>query len=237
MWSGPRNISTALMRAWENRPDTVVVDEPFYAHYLMVTGKPHPGRDEVIAAHECDPARVAASMHAALPPGRTIFYQKHMAHHLLPGMPLDWLTGLQHAFLIRDPAEMLLSLDAKLDVFALEDTGLPQQVRIYQQVHAATGRRPPIFDARDILIDPRGMLAAMCGAFGVPFLPESMLSWPPGRRTSDGVWARYWYESVEQSTGFQPYRPKSGALPAHLVELERAARPLYERLFGERVRA
>jgi hypothetical protein len=236
MWSGPRNVSTALMRSWENRPDTVVVDEPFYAHYLQATGLPHPGRDEIIAAHDPHWRRVVESLTAPLPPGIRIHYQKQMSHHLLPHMGRDWLGAMTHAFLIRDPAPMLASLEEKLGQFELEATGLPQQVEIFEFVLRTTGRVPPVVDVADLLAAPEPMLRALCDTLGVPF-DAHMLSWPPGPRASDGVWARYWYSRVEQTTGFEP--PETAPAPRlgpRLAGLEARCRPLYERLWAHRLR-
>jgi len=236
MWSGPRNVSTAFMRSWGNRPDTVVVDEPFYAHYLQATGLPHPGRDAVIAAHDPDWRRVVESFTAPLPPGIRIHYQKQMSHHLLPHMGRDWLGAMTHAFLIRDPAPMLASLEEKLGRFELEATGLPQQVEIFEFVLRKTGRVPPVIDASDLLAAPEPMLRALCDALGVPF-DARMLSWPPGPRASDGVWARYWYSRVERTTGFEPPEASPPSrLTDPLVELEARCRPLYERLSAHRLR-
>ncbi|MGB8326171.1 MAG: hypothetical protein WCE48_01190 [Steroidobacteraceae bacterium] len=234
MWSGPRNVSTALMRSWGNRPDTFVIDEPLYAHYLLATGRDHPGRDEVIAHHETDCRKVAASLHWPVPPGVRIFYQKHMAHHLLPDIGREWLDGLTHAFLIRDPREMLLSLDQKLEHIDLPDTGLPQQLEVFEHVLRTTGATPPVVDAQDLLRNPRAVLGRLCDAVGVEF-SEQMLSWPAGRRDTDGIWARYWYDQVERSTGFTLWRARSGELAAPLVELERQCRPIYERLHAHRL--
>jgi hypothetical protein len=237
MWSGPRNISTAFMRSWENRGDTIVVDEPFYAHYLLATRVDHPGRDEVIAQHETDWRRVVESLLAPLPPGAKILYQKQMSHHLLPHMARDWLGAMTHAFLIRDPAPMLASLGEKLDEFGLEATGLPQQVEIFDLVRRGTGHVPPVIDAADLLAAPEPMLRALCSALGIPF-SERMLRWPPGRRASDGVWAKHWYHRVEQSTGFEP-APAAEPLRLHgrLQELEAQCRPLYQQLHAHRLRA
>jgi hypothetical protein len=237
MWSGPRNVSTAFMRSWENRPDTVVVDEPFYAHYLLATGVDHPGRDEVVARHETDWQRVVEALLGPLGRGVRIFYQKQMSHHLLPHMGRDWLDALTHAFLIRDPAPMLASLGDKLGEFGLEATGLPQQVEIFDHVLRATGHVPPVVDAADLLAAPEAVLRALCAALEVPF-SERMLAWPPGPRSTDGVWARHWYERVERSTGFE--RPAVAAGPrlvGRLAELEAQCRPLYERLRAHRLRA
>ncbi len=235
MWSGPRNLSTALMRSFGNRSDTQVVDEPFYAHYLEVTQVEHPGRDEVLAAQERDWRKVAESLHAPLPAGVSVHYQKHMAHHLLPTMGRDWLAGLTHAFLLRNPADMLRSLGNKLARVRLEDTGLPQQLEIFERLRAETGATPPVIDADDLLDDPEGMLRALCAAIGIGFEPR-MLHWPPGRRETDGVWAKYWYESVERSSGFERWPRSTEPLPAPLADIEREARPLHAAMHVVRIR-
>ena len=237
MWSGPRNISTAFMRSWGNREDTVVVDEPFYAHYLAATGLEHPGRDEVLGHHDRDWRRVVESLLAPLPPGVRVLYQKHMSHHLLPGMGREWLGRMTHAFLIRDPQSMLASLAGKLGTFDLLATGLPQQVEIFQFVLDRTGRAPPVLDAADLLRDPPGMLRRLCAALELPF-SDRMLWWAPGRRDTDGVWAKHWYDRVERSTGFEslPDAVDTG-VPPQLVAIEAQCRPLYERLRQHRLRA
>lgn len=234
MWSGPRNISTAMMRAWGNRPDTVVCDEPLYACFLEKTGRQHPGREEVLRRHERDWRKAAAWLTGPIPGGKRIFYQKHMAHHLLPEIEREWLAGLTHAFLIRDPREMLLSLTVNLPDATLADTGLPQQVELFDWVRARTGATPPVLDARDVLQDPRRLLTRLCEAVNVPF-SEAMLSWPPGPRDTDGVWAPYWYAAVERSTGFEPYRPREGELPERFRELHSECCGHYDRLWKERL--
>jgi len=235
MWSGPRNISTALLRAWGNRPDTFVCDEPLYAHYLLHTGIDHPGRDEVIAAHETDWRKVVAWLTGPVPDGKPIFYQKHMAHHLLPHIERGWLDRLTHCFLIREPGEMLTSLVKHLPHPRREDTGLPQQIELLHHVQRCTGVTPPVLDARDVLDDPRRMLSLLCQRLGVPFLKE-MLSWPPGPRETDGVWARHWYAEVEQSTGFRPYKPKQEPAPLELRGLLAECERLYRELHALRLR-
>lgn len=236
MWSGPRNISTALMRSWGNRPDTAVCDEPLYAHYLLHTRLDHPGADEVIARHESDWRRAVAGLLGPVPGGKAIFYQKHMAHHLLPHLERDWLDRVTNAFLVREPREMLTSLAKVLREPRLEDTGLPQQVEIFRRVRERTGRTPPVVDARDVLDDPRGTLGALCESLGVAF-DEAMLSWPPGRRETDGVWAKHWYDSVEKTTTFQPYRPKDEPVPDHLLGILGECEAYYETLHEHRLRA
>ncbi|MBI4606935.1 MAG: HAD family hydrolase [Planctomycetes bacterium] len=236
MWSGPRNVSTALMRSFGNRPDAFVCDEPFYAHYLLVTRLPHPAAGEVIASQENDWRKVAEWLTGPVPEGKRVFYQKHMAHHLLPDMGREWLTRVTNAFLIRDPREMLLSLDAKYPNPSLPDTGLPQQVEIFELVRRATGRVPPVVDSKDLLLDTRGVLGRLSSAVGLE-LTESMLSWPPGLRHTDGVWAKHWYDGVERSTGFQPYRAREGRLPPRLEDLRRQCMPFYEVLHAHRLTA
>lgn len=229
MWSGPRNISTAMLRSWENRPDTWVVDEPLYAHYLTQVTVGHPGVEEVIAHHDTDWQRVVADLGGPVPEGRAIYYQKHMAHHWLPHLRGDWVMRLSNAFLIRHPAEMLTSLAAKMGAPALRDTGLAQQLEIFGFVRDGTGTTPPVLDAEDVLRDPRGVLERFCVAVGVPF-SERMLSWPPGRRATDGIWAKYWYDAVERSTGFEPYRSRPRTVAPELEPLFRECMPLYEEL-------
>jgi hypothetical protein len=234
MWSGPRNISTALMRAWGSRADTVVCDEPLYAHYLQATGRPHPGAAEVIAHHDTDWQSVVRDLLGPLPPGKSIFYQKHMAHHLLPGVGRDWIDGLTNCFLIRSPREMLSSLAKVLEAPGLEETGLPQQVSLFERVRTRTGEIPPVIDARDVLTDPPGLLRKLCEAIGVPYL-EAMLHWEPGPRDSDGIWGPHWYEAAWRSTGFAPYRPKNEPVPAHLCDLLADCEGLYRVLHAHRI--
>jgi len=234
MWSGPRNISTALLRSWGNRPDTAVCDEPLYAHYLRRTGIAHPGAAEVIAHHEADWQEAVAALVGEVPGGKAIFYQKHMAHHLLPEIGRDWLGQLTHAFLIRDPRAMLTSLLKVLPDPTLADTGLEQQCELFRWVRDRTGRVPPVVDAREILEGPREMLGLLCDRLGVAF-DGAMLEWPPGRRPTDGIWAKYWYEAVERSTTFEPYRPKDEPVPARLGGLLDRCLALYDELHRHRI--
>ncbi len=233
-WSGPRNISTALMRSWDSRSDTVVCDEPFYAHFLKTTGRDHPGRQEVLVHHEADWKKVAAWLTGPIPDGKTVFYQKHMAHHFLPNMDGDWLDALSHVFLIRDPREMLTSLVKVIPHPTLEDTGLPQQRALFERLGKQQVGPPPVLDARDVLENPRAMLAALCQRLEVPF-QDAMLAWKPGRRPTDGVWAKYWYASVERSTGFHAYQPKPDVVPSHLEDVYAEAQTLYEKLYAYRL--
>jgi hypothetical protein len=229
MWSGPRNISTAMMRAWENREDTAVIDEPFYAHYLVETGVNHPGRDDVIAAQENDAAKVATTLTGPIPGGKTIWYQKHMTQHMLPGMPLNWLDRVTNCFLIRDPERVAASFTIQRPDAAAWELGFEQQARLFDHVCDRLGHAPPVIDAADVLKDPRGILGALCVRLGIPFT-DRMLHWPPGPRASDGVWAPHWYAAVERSTGFAPYRSRSDKLTAFQQRLADQCRPHYEKL-------
>ncbi len=217
MWSGPRNISTAMMRAWGNRPDTLVVDEPFYAFYLKATGKQHPGTDEVVATGETDWRKVVDRLTGAIPDDKRIFYQKQMTHHLLSEVDREWLGAMMNCFLIRDPREVIVSYIKKQEDPTLEDLGFVQQEEIFDWVRAHTRAMPPIIDARDVLENPNRTLGLLCDAMGVEF-SESMLSWPSGLRSTDGIWAKHWYGEVARSTGFQPYRAKHNEVPARLRE-------------------
>jgi sulfotransferase family protein len=234
MWSGPRNISTALLRSWGNRPDTFVCDEPLYAHYLLETGITHPGADEVIRSQENDWLEVVTWLTEYEPPNRSIFYQKHMTHHLLPEVGRDWLGRVTNAFLIREPREVITSFVRIAGTPRLEDTGLPQQREIFELVRRRTGRVPPVVDARDVLQDPPRLLRLLCAALDVDFT-EAMLSWPPGPRDTDGVWAKYWYDAVVKTTTFGPYRPKNEPVPPHLTGLLDEAEAIYRQLHEHRL--
>lgn len=234
MWSGPRNISTAMMRAWENRPDCVVSDEPLYAAYLAATGLDHPGRDEVIAAGETDWRKVAAAMTGPVPGGRALWYQKHMSHHLLPGMALDWVFGLQNVFLVRDPSEVVSSYLKSRATVTPDDIGLPQQGVLFDRLCDRLGEAPPVIDAGDFLQAPEAHLRALCTRLGIGF-SERMLAWPPGPRDSDGIWAPHWYDAVWKSTGFEPWRARETALSGPALAVADACRPVYERLRAHRM--
>ncbi len=234
LWSGPRNVSTALMYSFAQRTDTRVVDEPLYGHFLRVTGTEHPGRDEVMAAVDCDGAAVMQRLleTARAEPERVLF-MKQMAHHLVD-IDAAFLDLTDNVFLIRDPREMLPSLTIQLPQATLADTGLETQWRLFEALRG-NGRRPAVVDARELLLDPRGVLDALCAHLDIPF-DEEMLRWDAGPRDEDGPWAPYWYHAVHQSTGFAPYRPKA-ALPAHLEALHAECRPWYEKLFRHAIRA
>lgn len=237
MWSGPRNISTAMMRAWENREDCAVSDEPLYAHYLDATGADHPMRDEVIAGGDSDWRRVATGLADGPAPGnQPVWYQKHMAHHLLPGMDHGWIGRLRNALLIRHPAEVVASYLRARETVTPEDIGLPQQAALFQEL-SSTGEPPPVIDARDFLSAPEAHLRALCHWLGIDF-SERMLAWPAGPRDSDGVWAPHWYARVRASTGFSPPPRKvdAGALSPQARAVAEACLPFYQKLHDARLR-
>jgi hypothetical protein len=236
MWSGPRNISTTMMRSWENREDTVVVDEPLYAHYLIATGVNHPGREEVIASQPNDWHTVAKTLTGPIPDWKTVWYQKHMTQHLLADMDLDWLDGLTNCFLIRRPELVVASFTKVRPDAALWELGFEQQTRIFDHVAHRHGTPPLVLDAEDVLKDPRAALSGLCAKLRVPF-SERMLHWPAGPRASDGVWAPHWYAAVERSSGFEPYEPKAPKLTAFQQELADKCRPHYEAMANYRLQA
>jgi hypothetical protein len=218
-----------MMRSFDARADTLVVDEPLYAHYLAVTGLDHPGRADILASQPTSWPAVADMLTGPLPDGVGVYYQKHMTHHLLPGIGRDWLGALTHAYLIRDPAYVLASYARVRGEPTLAEIGLPQQREIFERYGG------PVVDAADLLRDPAGMLKALCAALGIAWDP-AMLAWPAGRRDTDGVWAPHWYAAVEASTGFAPYDPAPPRVPDRLAALVDTARPYYDALAPHRLR-
>ena len=236
MWSGPRNISTAMLRAWENRQDTVVVDEPLYAHYLLKTGVAHPGREAVMASQPMDWRVVTEMLTGTIPDGKPVWYQKHMTQHVLADMPLEWLDGLTNCFLIRRPEEVVASFTIQRPDAAAWELGFEQQSRIFEHACQRLGAAPPVIDAEDVLKAPAVVLAVLCARLGIPF-SERMLHWPAGPRDSDGVWAPHWYQAVERSTGFEPYRAREPALSPSQARLVEHCRPHYARIAAHRLKA
>lgn len=234
MWSGPRNISTAMMRSFENRSDTAVWDEPFYAHYLATTGSQHPMREAVIAAGETD-AKAVIDRCTSMPviPNRhgnvpDVWFQKHMTMHMQPEIPLDWVVGARNFFLIRRPEAVLASYhDRRADPTA-QDVGFARQAELFDIITRLQGSPPPVIDSDSMLAAPESTLRALCKALAIPF-DAAMLSWPPGARADDGVWAAHWYASVETSCEFAaPRAPRP--LPDHLAPLARVCLPHYDAL-------
>jgi hypothetical protein len=236
MWSGPRNLSTAMMRSFGNRADTAVSDEPFYGAFLKTSGADHPMRETVIERMDCDWHSISHMLAGPAPEGRPIWYQKHMWHHMVGPIGYADFAGFTHAFLIRDPAHMIASYLRKREAAAFEDFGLDRQAAFFERESDRLGHAPEVVDANDVLADPRGTLGALCGRLGIAFDP-AMLAWPRGRRATDGPWAPHWYQVVEASTGFGPPEESDEALPDDARRLADRCRPYYERLAAYRIRA
>lgn len=234
MWSGPRNLSTALMYSFAARGDCAVWDEPFYAAYLAQTGIDHPMADRVIAAHDADPSRVAAACTAPAPDGQRLFYQKHMTMHMIPGFDRGFLRACTNVFLIRHPARVIASYSRKRENPTLADIGFVQQAELFDQVADMLGKAPPVIDSADIRADPRRALTALCAALGIPFT-DRMLCWPAGPKPFDGVWAPHWYSAVHASTGFDDPEGAPPAFTGDAARLCDQALPYYERLAALRL--
>ncbi len=234
MWSGPRNLSTAMMRSFESRSDTFVSDEPFYGCFLKSTGADHPMRDEVLAAMDCDWTSVMSALRGDAPDGSPIWYSKQMWHHMTGSVGYNDFSGFDHAFLIREPERMIASYLRKREVAAFEDFGLERQAEFFEREADRLGRAPPVIDANDVLRDPQRVLSALCEALGIPWDP-AMLSWKRGRRPTDGPWAPHWYGSVEASTGFGQPEDDPVELPGDARQLAERIRPFYDQLAGYRI--
>ena len=233
LWSGPRNVSTALMYSFAQRPDTLVIDEPLYGHYLKISGIEHPGRDEVMAAMNCDGDEVMRRLfEPGCSPDKTLVFVKQMAHHLVD-LDRGFIARTNNVFLVRDPVDMLPSLTVQLPDATLADTGLEIQWQLVQELQA-NGQSPVVIDSRELLLDPDCVLNKVCDALDVPF-HDDMLSWQAGAREEDGIWAKYWYDSVHKSTGFNEYRPKRN-FPEPLRGLLDECRPFYDKLYALAIR-
>ena len=237
MWSGPRNISTAMLRSFENRGDTFVSDEPLYAYYLRETGFKHPGYREVIESHDANWSSVVEKLTSDVPDGKAIWYQKQMAHHFLPEVDREWLKrdDVVNVFLIREPREMLTSLINVLGDVELHQTAMPQQLDIFRMM-VDDGKTPAVIDSRDVLDDPRRMLTKLCESIGIEFSAR-MLQWPTGPRETDGIWGKHWYANVYKSTTFGKYQPKDDVLPERYFGMLEACEDIYDEMSRFRIRA
>ena len=234
-WSGPRNISTALMRSFENRPDTFVTDEPFYAHYLANTSVTHPGQQEILASQPTDWHEVVNSCTASAKPGCSVHYQKHMTQHILPHITLEWLAEVKNIFLIRAPDAVVASYSKSRSNPDASDLGFIQQARLFNEVCDQQGSAPLVIDSVHLLQNPSTALQRVCEHCGIAF-DENMLQWPAGKRDSDGVWAPYWYHSVEASTGFgKPREQQTIDLDKHQQQIAADCWPYYESMAQHRI--
>ncbi|MEO6256795.1 MAG: HAD family hydrolase [Sphingomicrobium sp.] len=234
MWSGPRNLSTALLRSFGNRADTFVSDEPFYGAFLKTSGAGHPLRDEIVAAMDCDWGNVMATLAGPAPDGSPVWYQKHMWHHMVGPVGYDDFAGFSHAFLIREPERMIASYLRQREAAAFEDFALDRQADFFEREADRLGHAPPVVDANDVLADPAAVLERLCARLGLGWDP-AMLAWPAGRRATDGPWAPHWYAAVEASTGFGAPDREPVALPDAARRLAERCRPYYERLSVHRI--
>jgi hypothetical protein len=234
MWSGPRNLSTALMYSFAARGDCVVVDEPFYGAYLAATGIDHPMRDDVIASQSTNPSVVAAQCLGPIPQGQSLFYQKHMTMHMIPEFDRGFIKDLTNVFLIRHPARVIASYARKREAPVLADIGFVQQAELWGQVADMTGTAPLVVDSSDIRRAPRETLSRLCAALQIPFT-EAMLSWPAGPKPYDGVWAPHWYDEVWKSTGFGAAGGDLPVLTAEFEALCEAALPYFARLAPHKI--
>ena len=235
MWSGPRNISTAMMRSWENRSDTEVVDESFYAFYLDQTRSPHPCFEDVLQSQSNNYEHVVNELTKDACNSR-LQYQKHMTHHMIAGIDLSWTRELQHCFLIRDPAQVVNSYTNSRGVCSAEDIGIQRQFELYQDITQISGQDIPIIDSNDVLKAPEKMLKLLCEKLDIAFT-TAMLKWPKGSRISDGVWAKHWYKNVDNSVGFAPYSPKNLRLNDEQLSVVHQVQPFYQQLYKNRINA
>ncbi len=234
MWSGPRNISTALMRSWENRPDCSVVDEPFYAAYLADTGLDHPCREQILLTQSTDYGKVIEEL-TRNPVPTPLQYQKQMTHHIPRGMHMDWCAGFKHCFLIRDPAQVIASYVQKMPSVDEDAIGIKRQAELFEEISKISGETPAVIDSNDVLKNPGKVLGELCDHLEIEFPSDAMLNWPTGRRASDGIWASHWYHNVEQSTGFGEYEARQPQLPPEHQALADGMQPYYQQLAGLRI--
>lgn len=233
MWSGPRNLSTAMMYSFASRSDCAVVDEPFYASYLHLTGLNHPMRDDILASQPTDPAQVRAQLVGSNPAEKPHFYQKHMTHHMVDGIPRDWMADVKNVFLLRHPARVIASFAKKHPDVGAADIGFDQQVELFEHV-VALGQKPLVVDSADIRRDPKTVLTALCEALDLPWDP-AMLSWAKGGHPDDGVWAAHWYDAVHNSTGFGGAEGPLPQLSGAHAELADQVMPAYQKMAAHKL--
>jgi hypothetical protein len=234
MWSGPRNISTALMYAFNSRSDTFCIDEPLYSYYLSNTKITHPGRQEIIDNCEWDINKLMDKICGDIPNEKSIYYQKHMAHHILPETPIEWILKLKNCFLIREPKDVIYSLSKKIDDIKIESTGLIEQNKLFNKINELGKNTPIVIDSRDILRNPEYMMKRLCKELEIPF-ETSMTSWPEGKKDCDGIWAKHWYGEVWKSTKFNKYIKKEISLSEQHINLYYECKILYDELFKFRI--
>ena len=234
MWSGPRNISTAMMRSFENRADTEVIDEPFYAYYLHQTGLRHPLRKKVLASQSINRDEIVAQLNGKMPKAKTIFYQKHMVHHILSFDQISWVKNFKNCLLIRHPRQVIISYSKKNKINSLNDLGFNQQVKLFEKIKDLTGSYPAVIDSKDVLLDPKLYLLKLCNYLEISF-SQDMLSWPKGHRDSDGVWGSHWYKNVINSNGFMPYKESEDNIHQHDMQFYENSLEQYNYLSSHKI--
>ena len=234
MWSGPRNLSTALMRSFENRTDTAVIDEPFYAHFLKQTNLNHPGRNEIISTLDSNWDNIVLKITGPIPQNKSIWYQKHMAQHNLEGCDLNWIKNFHNCILIRDPKYVIPSYNKEYSLSDEKLLGYCQQLNLIRIIEDEESITPPIFDATDILEKPEQALKKICISVGIGF-SQKMLKWPKGKRKSDGIWAKYWYGNVENSSGFKPFQKKNIIIDKEHISLYDNCLVGYNSMYEKRI--
>ena len=235
MWSGPRNLSTALMRSFENRLDTTVIDEPCYAHFLQKTGVEHPGKQEVLRSQSTKWEEVVTLCTGKIPNNKSIWYQKHMAQHNLEGYDIRWIKKIKNCLLIRNPKYVIASYNREYPIRDVSLLGYLQQENIIALLQRENNETPPIIDATDLLRSPKKILEKLCSRLGIEF-SDRMLSWPAGKRDTDGVWGSHWYKGVEKSVGFLSYKKKDIKLSKELVPIYENCMISYEKMYENRIR-
>lgn len=227
LWSGPRNISTALMYSFAQRSDTKVFDEPLYGYYLNESNADeyHPGAKEVLNEMETNGQKVIDMMMG--PHAADVVFFKHMTHHQLE-LDRSFMKDCINVILTRDPREMLTSIAKVIAHPKMSDIGYLAHLDILNEIKTL-GQEPIVLDSKGILKDPQGVLKALCEKVGIPF-HQKMLSWEPGPRPEDGSWAKYWYDNVHRSSGFSKYIKKDEAFPTNLKPLFEESMPCYEEL-------
>jgi len=235
MWSGPRNISTALMRSFENRPDTYVSDAPFYAHYLYITKKKHPMYKEIIHYGDTNWNSVVKNITGNIPYNKKVWYQKHMAQHNLQNKNLNWIRKMKNILLIRNPKEVILSYIKKNSLINILELGYIQQVELVKKIEEDFGIIPIIIDSQDLLKNPKYILTKLCKKCNISFY-DKMLLWPKGPRKTDGIWSEYWYTNVENSTRFSPYIKNNSTLPMQYKNIFLECMNYYTELYEKRIK-
>ena len=226
MWSGPRNLSTALMRSFENRVDTNVWDEPLYAYYLKKTKKNHPMAENIINTYETNIDKIIKEL--TKPSIHKHSYQKHMTHHILKETPIEWINKGENCFLIRNPKDVILSYIKKNDLNNIDDIGFPMQIKLFN-LTKKLGKKPIIINAEDLSINPKKVLECLCKNLKINF-SEKMLSWPKGKRDSDGLWEKVWYKNVQSSSKFEKLTNNNANIPSKYMDIYNECLDIFDEL-------